>query len=169
MEAITFTLMQSVSQYFNGEIVASWIFIALGIAGCIVTIYFLLKVKKPVYNGIAYTVAVISLIQLTVGFTLNSRLPEYREKIEMRMAGEQGNISLEEVPRLELLLGQLSFYRWTSIALLTVGLLIFFNFDSSTSWKGVGIGLSIESLIMLAMNFWAEDRNTAFMEHLMNV
>jgi multidrug transporter EmrE-like cation transporter len=69
--------MEQVSKYFNAKKNESIIFILAGIIAIIVSFGFFIKTKQPFYNGVAYSLIAIALIQLTVGVSVYFKYTNY--------------------------------------------------------------------------------------------
>lgn len=68
--------MEQVYKYFNEEKAESVLFIVAGIISIVLSVYFLVKIKQPVYNGLSYSLIAVALIQLTVGASVFVRSPK---------------------------------------------------------------------------------------------
>jgi hypothetical protein len=62
--------MEQISKYFNAERAESLLFFCVGLAAIGLSMYFLVKLKQPFYNGLAYALLAIAYIQLVVGATV---------------------------------------------------------------------------------------------------
>jgi hypothetical protein len=60
-------------------------------------------------------------------------------------------------------------YKWVEIALILVGIIMFFYFKPMTIWKGVGLGLFIQASFMLLLDFFAESRGKTYLEYLQTI
>jgi hypothetical protein len=60
-------------------------------------------------------------------------------------------------------------YRRVEISLLVLGLLFFFYFNPESLIKGLGIGLAIQSALMLFLDYFAEKRGFEYLDFLKNV
>jgi membrane-bound ClpP family serine protease len=60
-------------------------------------------------------------------------------------------------------------YRWVELALLVVGLVCMFAFTQHPFIKGVGIGLFIQSALMLSLDFFAEKRGEEYLSYLLTL
>ncbi len=67
--------MEPLSKYFNAEKSESLLFVLIGICALLFSVYFLIKLKLPFYNGMAYPLIGVALIQLTVGVSVYLRSP----------------------------------------------------------------------------------------------
>jgi hypothetical protein len=60
-------------------------------------------------------------------------------------------------------------YRRVEISLLVLGLLFFFYFNPESLIKGLGIGLAIQSALMLFLDYFAKKRGFEYLDFLKNV
>ena len=53
--------MEQVAKYFSAEKGESILFFSVGLIAIILSIYFLIKLKQPFYNGLSYSLIAIKL------------------------------------------------------------------------------------------------------------
>lgn len=158
--------MTSIEKYFNAERTESIVFILVGVIAMAIAIYFFVKLRQPYYSGIAYALIVIALIQLTVGSFIYIRSPKDIEATNHMILNEPSKIQTEEIPRMEMVIKNFILYRWIEIGLILMGLFLFFSFSDKSIWKGLGLGLIIQSGIMLVLDYFAESRGKEYLEYL---
>jgi multidrug transporter EmrE-like cation transporter len=158
--------MEQISKYFNAEKSESLLFVVVGIVALLLSAYFLVKMKQPVYNGMAYPLIVIALIQLTVGSSVYFRSPKDIARVNQIMQTETAKIQTEEIPRMETVMKKFVIYRWIEIALVGIGIALFLYFQPMTLWKGIGLGLAIQSSFMLLLDYFAENRGKVYLDYL---
>lgn len=161
--------MEQITKYFNAEKGESVIFVLVGIVAIIFSTYFLIKLKQPFYTGMAYPLIVIALIQLTVGSSVYLRSPKDIERVNQIVQTDKSKIQAEEIPRMKVVMKNFALYKWIEIALILVGLIMFFYFPPATIWKGIGIGLFIQAGFMLLLDFFAESRGKTYLEYLQTI
>ncbi len=59
-------------------------------------------------------------------------------------------------------------YRYIEIALLVIGLIFYFFFEHQSLLNGLGIGLVIQSALMLFLDYFAEKRGFEYLDFLIN-
>jgi uncharacterized membrane protein len=160
--------MDAISKYFNEEKYESVFFVLVGIIAIILSIYFFIKVKTPFYNGISYALLAVAMIQLTVGISVYFRSPKDIIRVDNFMQFDKSRIQTEEIPRMKIVMKNFVFYRWIQIALILIGLILFFYFNPETMMKGLGIGLFIQSAMMLSLDYFAEKRGFEYLNFLKN-
>ena len=160
--------MNQIEKYFNAEKYESVLFVIIGIAAITFASYLLLKLKHPFYNGIAYALIAIALIQIVVGSTVYVRSPKDIARVTQILHTEKSNIQTEEIPRMEVVMKNFKIYRWIEIALLLLGLVMYLYLAPASLYKGIGLGLLIQSSFMLALDYFAENRGEIYLEFLRN-
>jgi multidrug transporter EmrE-like cation transporter len=158
--------MEQISKYFNAEKSESLLFVLVGIVTLLLSAYFLVKMKQPFYNGMAYPLIVVALIQLTVGSSVYFRSPKDIARVNQIMQTDATKIQTEEIPRMETVMKNFVLYRWIEIALVVIGIALFLYFQPMTLWKGVGLGLAIQSIFMLLLDYFAESRGKVYLDYL---
>ena len=161
--------MEQISKYFNAEKYESILFVLVGLTAIIFAAYFLVKIKQPFYNGMAYSLIIIALIQLTVGSTVYLRSPKDILRVNQILRTDKAKIHTEEIPRMTTVMKNFTIYKWIEIALIIVGVMMFFYFEPMTVWKGVGLGLFIQASFMLVLDFFAESRGKTYLEYLQSL
>ena len=161
--------MEQISKYFTAEKNESIVFILTGIIAVMLSLYFLLKTRQPFYNGLAYAITAIALIHLTIGTTIWIRSPKDIDRVENIIKKEPGKIQSEEIPRMETVLKNFVIYRYIEIVLLIAGLILFFTFQPGSIWKGAGLGLVLQSLITLFLDYLAEARGKEYLDFLQSL
>ena len=158
--------MNSIEKYFYAEKYESVIFVLVGVAAIAMATYFFVKVKQPFYNGMAYPLVAVALIQIVVGSAIYFRSPKDISRVNEIVQTDKTRIQTEEIPRMQAVMKNFEIYRWVEIALLALGLIMFFYFQPMAIWKGVGLGLSIQAGFMLLLDFFAESRGAVYLEYL---
>jgi lipoprotein signal peptidase len=161
--------MEPISKYFNEEKYESVFFVLVGVIAIVLSIYFFAKVKTPFYNGVSYALIAVAAIQLTVGISVYFRSPKDILRVENFVKHQKFRVLVEEIPRMKVVMKNFVFYRWIQISLIVVGLIFYFYFDKETMIKGLGIGLFIQSALMLFLDYFAEKRGFEYFEYLKNI
>lgn len=155
--------------YFIAEKQESLLFVIIGIVAIVVGILFLVMMKTPLYKGIVIPIIAIGLIQCVVGYTVYARSDAQRKDIVYKMDLNPGAIKDVEIPRMEAVMKNFTIYRWVEIVLLIAGialLVVYKNNEAKQLLFGVGIGLAIQSAIMLGADYFAEKRGGDYLRGL---
>jgi hypothetical protein len=161
--------MKEVLTYFKAERFESLVFMITGAGGLLVALWFLLSLKKPFYSGIATSLATIALVQLIIGSTIYLRTPKDIVRLETIITNHRSKIKSEEVPRMEKVMHNFVTYRYAEIVLALIGLALLFYFKNSAFPKGVGVGVFVQSVLMLGFDAVAENRGAAYLNFLRSV
>ncbi len=161
--------MEQVVKYFNAEKNESLLFIFVAIIAFLVSIYFLLKIKVSFFSGISLALMMIAAIQLFVGSTVYFRSSKDITRVTTFIENDRGKIQSEEIPRMKIVMKNFVIYRYVEMALTILGIILFFFFPSQTFWKGVGVGLFIQSILMLSFDYFAEKRGTEYLQYLTTI
>lgn len=157
-----------VTTYFTEEKIESLFFIIVGISAIFLAFIFWFIIKYSFYKGLAFPLFMIGLIQLVVGTTVYIRSPKDIIKIEQIIKEEPQKILSEELPRTEIVMKNFTVYKVIEMAVILAGIVLFMLFYNSHQlfWKGVGLGLMIQSSLMLILDFIAEKRLENYIKHL---
>lgn len=159
-------IMEQVSKYFSAEKGESILFITVGLLSLILSIYFLIKLKQPLYSGLSYSFITIAFVELAIGISIYFRSPKDMIRVNQFIRTEIVKIQSEEIPRMETVLNNFVIYRWIEIGFVLMGIAMFLYFQPTTLWRGVGLGLSIQASMLLLLDFIAESRGKIYLEHL---
>jgi hypothetical protein len=161
--------MNQIEKYFNAEKNESILFVLVGVVAIFIATYFLVKLKQPFYDGMAYPLIAVALIQIIVGSSVYFRSPKDIARVNEIVQINKAKIKTEEIPRMHIVMKNFNIYRWLEISLLVLGLIMFFYIQPMTLLKGVGIGLSIQAGFMLILDFFAESRGKTYIEFLQTI
>ena len=160
-----------VQTYFTEEKIESLFFIIIGSIAIALALIFLGIIKYSFFKGMAYPLLFIGLIQVVVGSIVYLRVPKDIERIEQMVSQQPQLLQTIEIPRIETVLQNFTIYKWIEIMLIITGIILIIVFYKSpqTFWKGIGLGLLIQSNIMLCLDMMAEHRADIYMQFLFKV
>lgn len=158
--------MNSIRNYFTAEKYESILFVIIGLLAVILALYFLFLQKENFYKGMALPLLLVGLIQITVGSTVWIRSPKDIERVEKIVKSSHDKIQSEEIPRMEVVMKNFVVYRWVEIFLILLGASLFIVVTPTAFWRGLGLGLSIQAMFMLALDYFAESRGKVYLEFL---
>lgn len=160
--------MTAITHYFMSERQESLLFILLGALAIVLALLFISFIHKPFYSGIAYAIAAIALIQLIVGSTVYIRSPKDIVRVENFIQNEPAKIQSIEIPRMHAVMKNFELYKYIELALILIGIVCFL-FIKNNLIQGIGLGLIIQSSIMLLLDFAAETRGATYLQFLQNL
>jgi len=150
--------MNPVIKYFQGERAESFLFLVVGLAGMVISCY-MIYLKAPSYwKGFAVPFILVSVLEIIVGISLIYRSPKDIIRVENYIKNEQFKIKTDEIPRMEKVMKNFVFYRYLEIALILIGIILYFASTDADFWRGLGFGLFIQASIVLTLDYFAERR-----------
>jgi hypothetical protein len=163
-----------VHKYFVAEKQESLLFLGVGIVALILSavFFFGFKTNPSFYKGAAIPLLVIGLIQMVVGYTVYARSDQQRIDVAYQLGlDKKGFATTQEIPRMEKVMKSFVVYRYVEIALAIAGIVLIVLFRNQTDksfWLGLGITLTIQSLLMLGADYFAEKRGHVYFRELKN-
>ena len=158
--------MNQVVKYFIGEKSESYIFLGLGIFGLLLAIYFLLSSQTSFWKGLAIPFLMVSVLEIIVGVTIIIRSPKDTIRVESYFADKREMIQSAEIPRMEKVMQNFVIFRYVEIALIIFGIMLMYGYRQNLLWNGIGLGLFIQSSIVLILDFFAERRGEIYLAYL---
>lgn len=158
--------MNNIVKYFIGERQESFLFLSLGIIGFAIAIFFFFTLKTSFLKGIAIPFLFISALEIIVGVTIINRSPKDIKRVENYLTENIEMIQKEEIPRMEKVLQNFVVYRYVEIALIIIGIFLMYSFRQNLFWNGIGLGLFIQSSMVLVLDFFAERRGEVYLAYL---
>jgi hypothetical protein len=142
--------------YFTAEKQESLFFISIGIIAFIVALY-LFKTDSP-YKGMMYPLILIAIIQLVVGGSVFFRTDNQVAALKTQLHDNPQAYKSEESSRMGTVMKNFRIYKGIEIFLLILGIILTFLFRDKNLWYSIGIGLIIQSSLMLMLDLFAEKR-----------
>jgi len=158
--------MHPVINYFTGERAESYLFFVLGLLGMGISVYFILVKVSPFWKGFAIPLMLVSVLEIIVGITLIYRSPKDIIRVENYLKNEPSKINTVEIARMDKVMKNFVIFRYTEIVLILTGIVVYFALGKLDFWKGLGLGLFIQSSIVLTLDYFAERRGFIYLEHL---
>ena len=158
--------MNSVVKYFNGEKSEGYIFILIGVIAFAMALYFFFAFKTSFWKGVAVPFIIVALLEFIVGYTIVTRSSKDIIRVQTYITTEPLKIQIDEIPRMEKVLGNFVIYRYVEIALIILGIVLMYSSMNDTFWRGIGLGLFIQASIVLSLDFFAERRGHVYIVYL---
>jgi uncharacterized membrane protein HdeD (DUF308 family) len=158
-----------IEKYFIAEKQESWVFMILGLLAIVVALFFIFYYKSSFAKGLAIPLILVGIAHIVVGYTVFSKSDKQRTDNVYCYDLDQAKLKNNEVPRMEEVMKNFFIYRWSEIGLAIVGLLLILFFRTNPDkalWYGLGVGLTIEALASLILDFFAEKRGWEYLDGL---
>lgn len=159
-------MVEAVFHYFKAEKKESLFWIVIGVVSVLLTFYFLLTKNHPYYNGLAYVLIAIGLIQLVHGISIFKKGNMNLVSVDYFIQKDIESIKSKEIPRMEVEMKYLKIYSWIEMGCIILGLLLFLFCNPHTLGKGIGLGLLIQASILLILDYFAEQRGKVYLNFL---
>jgi uncharacterized membrane protein len=158
-----------IEKYFLAEKQESLLFMIIGVTAIVLSIVFFFGLKTNFYKGAAVPLVAVGLLMGIVGYAVYARSDGDRKRNVYAYDMNPGEIKEKEIPRMEKVMQSFVIYRYAEIALLIVGIGLFYYFNSNEAkifWKGFGITLAIMALVALSADYFAEKRGYEYLKGL---
>ena len=164
-----------IEKYFVAEKEGSKWFMLIGAAGIIAGAILFFGFHSSFYKGAAVPPVIIGALMFAVGYVIYRRSDEDRKRNVYAYDMNPGELRNKELPRMKKVMKSFVSYRWIESFLAIAGLALFFRFyvvcegDAcrfSFFRKGLGLTLTIMSLIALVADYIAEKRGKVYLKGL---
>ena len=154
--------------YFSEEKIESLFLIIIGIIAILLAALFLFIIKYSFYKGIAIPLLLIGTIQVFIGINHYNLSLKHLKKIEHPLNNNLKNTTIIEQIQMEAVIRDYNIYKWIEIIFIIGGIIVYLLFSKSSQvfWKGIGLGLLIQSSLMLTLNLIAEERANSYVHNI---
>lgn len=159
--------MDTISNYFNAERAESVVFIAVGVIALAVSVWFVVLLRKPFFNGMALTLAVVAALQLIVGVTIYQRSPQDTARVQQMVRSAPQRIQSEEVPRMQVVMRNFKLYLGVEVVLLILGLATLMYAAPGGFLRGAAMGLALQAAFTAVLDLVATRRGDAYLNWLL--
>ncbi len=159
-------------KYFIAEKQESLLFLIIGIVAILLAVicWFFIKTNPSFFKGAAIPLVAIGIIQSVVGFTIYNRSDKQKADVAYNIGMEPvAFVKQKELPRMKTVMKNFVIYRWVEIAFILTGLVLVFIFRTNpdkTFWYGFGVALTIQAMLMLGADYFAEKRGEVYINKL---
>ena len=108
----------------------------------------------------------VSVLEIIVGITIIIRSPKDTIRVESYFTDKREMIQSAEIPRMEKVMQNFVIFRYVEIALIIFGIILMYGSRQNLLWNGIGLGLFIQSSIVLILDFFAERRGETYLAYL---
>ncbi len=165
----TFNNLTTFHLYFEAEKRAGYLFLAIGLAACWFGGSMCIGARPPFYVGLAIPMIGLGIVQIFVGSTIVRRTDRQVEDLEKLLSESAADFVQTEAPRMAAVMRNFVVLRWVEIGLIVAGLMLVLLVTEFNFWKGIGMGLLAEGILMLTADFFAEKRSQAYLKFIQNV
>jgi hypothetical protein len=162
--------IETLLNYFAGEKAESVLFMVAGVTALLAGIAFSIR-GAPVLRGAAIPLVAIALIHLVVGATVFARTGDQVRALAAQLEQQPAAFKTEESARMAVVNDDFDLYKQVEIALTLAGL-------AMAAWgmqrarpflAGAGVGLALQAVFTLLLDFFAEARADVYTQALMGI
>ena len=160
--------METIATYFSAERDESMLFMAVGALALAASAYFLLVLRKPFFNGMAFTLSVVAALQIIVGITIYQRSPLDTARVQQMVQSAPRQIKSEEVPRMQKVILNFKIYLGVELSLLVLSIVVLLLSLPETIIRGAAMGLAIQAVFTAVLDLAAMRRGDAYLTWLLS-
>jgi hypothetical protein len=160
------SIPSAITLYFGAEKSEALLFIAVGVAA--LTLSVVLWRRRSRLRGMIIPLVAIAAIQLVVGTTVYSRTEAQVASLQSQWQAAPTEFKAAEMSRMKAVMRNFEIYKIVEIALLASGLALVVALQRREFWFAFGLGLTLQSGFMLALDFFAERRGHDYLRVLLN-
>jgi uncharacterized membrane protein YiaA len=154
-------MKEHIATYFTAEKQESLLFILAGIVALAVSVWLWMAGHR--LKAMAYPLAAIALIQLVVGATVLLRSDAQAQTLTQQAATQPQQFVQAEAARMATVMKNFVLYRYIEIALVIIGVLLVALWPRTDWIAAVGVGLALQSALMLTLDLFAEARGQTYL------
>jgi hypothetical protein len=158
------SMQSQLLRYFTEEKAESALFVAVGVVAIAVSVW--LWRTGSAYRGMAYPLIGVALIQLVVGGTVFLRTEGQVAALTAQLASAPAAYQAAEVARMEVVMRGFALYKVIELVLFAVGVALTYAFRQRETLYAVGVGLVVQSSLMLVADLFAERRGDVYLEQV---
>ncbi len=168
LPAAAMQMTAQMEDYLEAERAESRLFVGLGVLSVAGGAVALAASDRPALHGASLPVMGVGLIQLLVGGSVWWRTEQQMAALRAQIQTAPGQYVADETRRMQGVNDNFVIYRWTELSLLGAGLAA-----GATGYAldedfvtGLGLGLALQSAIMLGLDYFAEKRGHAYAQQV---
>lgn len=153
--------------YFAGEKSQAYVFLGTGVAALGMSALLFTR-SDEMARGAAFPVAVVGLLEATVGTILLARTEGQIAERKRQITSDPVGFKYAEHDRMSQVMKRFSWVEYIEIgaALTGLGLFAYGEADKHPLVAGVGIGLALQSTVLLGLDFLADRRGQPYLAAL---
>jgi hypothetical protein len=161
--------MNFIQDYFKPEKYEALLFLLIGIALIVFSIYSIIKFSDAFYKGIAIPFVLIALVEIIVGGTVFLRTDKQIKELTNLHQENPKAFAEQELARIIPVNKNFIIYRNVELAFILIGLIIFFFLREKDFWYGIGVGMFIQGALMLSLDMFAERRGHIYQQQVQSI
>jgi hypothetical protein len=153
-------------KFYKAQKAQGLLFIIIGFISIIIGAILVININNYFSNGITLPILVIGMLQVYLGINTLKNTPKHLLLVQGFVKENQASMANIEIPYIHKAI--LFQKKMINIFLICVALavLFMFVFNNTLLLQGLGIGLFIQSLIVITANYFGEQRSQIYLKWL---
>jgi hypothetical protein len=161
-----FWFMEPVLKYFQAERAWCWFGLATTILATLVAVYFLVKVKQPFYNGMGYSLILLSIGLGSICISVITRSPKDISRVTNMIQSKSKEIATTEIPRMTAVQRNFNVFITAEAVLIVVCCAALYFLSAGSPWRGVAAGVLMYAVYLMAFDTIARARGKVYLDFL---
>lgn len=128
---------------------------------------FLYRKSTAFHKGMAYPIFVLSPALLLICVAIILRSPMDLERVANYLQHAPEKISSDELPRMQKVMVNFDYIEYIELGIIVLGACMRIFLRKKSLWAGMGLGLMVQALLLLAFDLLAEKRGASYLAFLM--
>jgi membrane-bound ClpP family serine protease len=150
-----------IEKYFLDEKHLGLLFFIVGIVTVLLAVVFFFFLRTGFYKGAAIPLILVGLLELIAGFTVYKKSDGDRIRNVYAYDMNPQELRDKELPRMQKVTSGFVYYKWVEVILMVTGVVLIVLYRGKPErafWFGLGITLTIQSLLLYSADFSAAKR-----------
>ena len=150
-----------IEKYFMAEKQIGLVFFIIGVIAIVLALVFFVVLRTNFYKGAAFPLLFVGVIELIVGLAIFKKSDGDRVRNVYAYDMNPQELKEKELPRMQKVTKSFATYKWTEITFIIAGIVLIVLYRARPDkafWFGLGITLTIQALLMLSADYFAEKR-----------
>jgi hypothetical protein len=153
-------------KFYKAQKAQGILFILIGLIAVIFSLLLIINVNDLFSNGIILPIFIIGMLQVYFGVNTFKNTPIHLLLVQSFVKENQASMANIEIPSIhKTILFQKKMIN-TFLFFIALAILFMFVFNHSLFLQGLGIGLFIQSLIVITANYFADQRSQIYLKWL---
>lgn len=151
-----------IDSYFKAEKNGAAVLILVGVLALGFGLYCIFKTSHPTFRGIGYPLAILALVQLTIGSAVFFRTDAQVQHLQDQYQQQKDDFTRAESQRMERIMRNFTIVQIVEIAFILIGIALILFVRAQQMWIGIGIGLLLQASFLLSFDKLAEERGEVY-------
>lgn len=153
-------------KFYKAQKAQGFLFMLIGFIALIISLLIVTNARNEFSNGLIIPISIIGIFQVYFGVNAFKNTPKHLLLVQGFVKENQAAMANIEIPSIhKTILFQKKMIN-TFLFFIALAILFMFVFNHSLFLQGLGIGLFIQSLIVITANYFADQRSQVYLKWL---